>query len=76
MRLLTAVAFVLIAGPMWWVQGQSTDGGTAAWEFATVESLQEVWVGNIKTSTPTSAITFQTDAAGTQFGSRSTDGAR
>jgi hypothetical protein len=51
MRLLTALAFVLIAGAMWWVQGQSTDGGTAAWEFATVESLQEVWVGNIKTST-------------------------
>ena len=52
MRSITAAVVVLIAGATWWLQGQTAEGeGTAVWEFATVESLQEYSVGNVKTST-------------------------
>lgn len=50
MRLVAVAALVLVAGTTWWVQGQSADDGRPTWEFATVEALQEVAFGNVKTS--------------------------
>jgi hypothetical protein len=50
-RSITMALLVLGAGATWWVQGQSTEGAATVWEFATVEALQEVWIGNIKTNT-------------------------
>ena len=50
-RAFWAVAAVLGAGAVWWAKAQSPEGRSAVWELATVESLQEVWIGNLKTGT-------------------------
>ncbi|HZO57977.1 MAG TPA: hypothetical protein VFB63_35035, partial [Bryobacteraceae bacterium] len=50
MRWTMIVALFATAGTMLWVNGQSPRDGTLVWEFATIESLQEGWIGNTKTT--------------------------
>jgi len=50
MRWTMIVALFATAGAMLWINVQSTQDGAPAWEFATIESVQEVWIGNAKTT--------------------------